>query len=208
MRKLILAVLLAGLAAGSASASQFTLGASSQSVTLIGEAGTLDANLGALLSGSGLTPDGEVGTYSINISLGTDFDDFGPNNGAGVFPLSASDSTAVTFSFTDSVDGDSTETNLPVTLVDWSNGSTNPHLNFTVPGASGDVILGTLTCSGLTGGTACNIDNVALQTGATASATISSGEVTLFSTVPEPGSTLLLSLTMLAGGLFRKKLFA
>lgn len=210
MRKLILLLILAVglLFVGSmpAGAQQFTLGNSSQNVTFVGEGtNTLDLILGncvagvCTLSGPGLTPDGEAGTWSLIITQGSDNPDFGPNNGQGVFPLSSLDGTTAVFTFTDTTDGDST-VSVAVTLVDVADGSRNPHIDFITSLGSvlGEIILSPITCAGLPGGTSCNIDNVALNSGATASGTVSSGEVVI---TPEPASILLFGSGLMSAGI-------
>lgn len=213
--------LLIGMFAISAHADEFTLGLSSQRITLTGEAGgTLDMALGSCgatsctLTGTAPTTDGETATWSFVTTLGSDLPDFGPNNGAGMFPLSATDGTTSLFTFTDLVDGDSSVVNIPVTYVAWIDGSSNLQFEIRTPLSSAlDIItlqnesmvvggLG-LTCSGLPVGEACSLANVALNPGSTASAGTFTG-----ATVPESPTFTLLSLALLGLILHRSRILA
>jgi hypothetical protein len=204
---IMIVCLFAGLGAVSASAQQITLGASSQNVVVTSDGGGIvDVQLGSCvagtctLSGSAIGADGEAGTYSLVTTVGTDHPDFGPQAGStGVFPLVSTDGTTTVLNFTDTTDGDSNLSNIPLTYVDIANGSSNPHFDFTTPlsKAQDEFILGpTITCSA--GVSPCNLENVSdAAAGATLSGPVSSGEVS----VPEPASMALLGTALLGAAL-------
>jgi hypothetical protein len=176
------------------------IGASSQDVVFTGDGlGDLSAVLGACsfngtdttctLSGSSPT------SYSLDITYAgtTDATVFGPNNGSGVFPVSAN-------WLTSSVTLNGTTYGLIYSTAD--DGSLNPHFDGVwTGGTTFDYTLNNITCSVLP----CTLENVADTSGATASATISSGE---FVAIPEPGSLVLIGsgLLGLAGFLRRRVL--
>jgi hypothetical protein len=192
----------AGLAPQKAKADTI-IGGSTQDVTFTGDgSGDLSTMLGACsfngtnttctLSGTTPTPYSFAVTYAGT----TDTTVFGPVNPFGAFPVAANwlSSTVTLGTTTYSVD-----------YAGAHDGSANPHFDGSWSGGTTfDYTLNVITCTGLVDSTPCTLENVGATAGATASATISSGELVA---IPEPGSLGLIGLGLLGmGGFLRRRL--
>jgi hypothetical protein len=211
------ACLLVVLSCLSAQADQYTLGESSQDVSFTGQGnGVVSVTFGACsfnsgtnqttctLSGSALTPNNSVTNYTLEEIFsgnGSSPVTAGPGN-SGAFAINMNGATAQ-ISFNGGTSWN------PIDYAAWNDGSANPHANGTWDGGLAfDYTLHNITgsCTGLSSGMPCTLDDVAMTQGAQLKQTLSSGE---FVNTPEPASLSLLGIGLLGLAFaFRRQLKA